>query len=107
MDEALRLLRADVARLNSKLDVMQLPLPHLCTMKRAARELDISLRKLSALVKSGAVLAVDLGQRKMVPASEIRRVAIPAPKARRRAIAATHAVTVEALEALRKKFRRR
>ena len=55
----------------------QRSLPSVLTMKRAAEELSISMTQLRALVKSSVVLTVTVGVRRMVPASEIRRLATP------------------------------
>lgn len=55
------------------------PLPHVLTMERAAEELSIGLTKLKGLVRSGELLACTVGLRKMIPSSEVRRLATPAP----------------------------
>jgi len=52
-------------------------LPQVLTMKRAAVELSVSLSQLGVLIRSGSLLTVTIGKRRMVPASEVRRLATP------------------------------
>lgn len=59
-------------------------LPSVLSKRRAARELDISLSKLKALIRDGALMVCEVGSATMVPASEVRRIA---DSARRVAVA--------------------
>lgn len=56
---------------------MQRALPRVLTLKRAAAELSISKRKLQDLLAKGILQSVVIDGRKMVPASEIDRLATP------------------------------
>lgn len=56
---------------------LRLQLPAVLSKKRAAEELSISVTKLMELVRCGAVLTVKIGKTKMIPASEVRRLATP------------------------------
>lgn len=49
--------------------------PEILTLKMAAHEMSVGLTKLKQMIASGHVLTVDLGGRKMVPLSEIHRLA--------------------------------
>lgn len=60
-------------------------LPTVLTKRRAAKELSIGLTKLEQLIAGGQIATCDVGDRKMVPASEIARLATPkalSPKSR-------------------------
>lgn len=70
--KALNELKAQVAELKA---LVQPELPQILTKKRAARELSISMTTLNRLIAAGLVWSVQLGERQMVPASEVRRLA--------------------------------
>lgn len=65
-------LRQDVAALRER---MQAPL--VMRYERAAQMLDVSVSKLRGLIRSGEIVPVKLGGRKMVPLSELERVSRP------------------------------
>lgn len=55
-------------------------LPMVLTTKRAARELSVSSTTLKLMIKRQLLHTVMIGRRRMVPASEIRRLATPVEK---------------------------
>lgn len=65
---------------------MQRALPRILTLKRAAQELSISKRKLQDLLAKGVLQSVVIDGRRLVPSSEIERLATPL-KPKRRATA--------------------
>lgn len=54
------------------------PLPQVLSMERAAKELSIGITKLKRLVRDGVVLTCTVGLRRMIPSSEVRKLAVPA-----------------------------
>lgn len=74
IDEQLSAIRAELEKIHSRLTGQQ-GLPTVLAMKEAARELSISLTTLKELVRRREILTVMIGKRRMVPASEIRRMA--------------------------------
>ena len=59
---------------------MQRALPRVLTLSRAAAELSISKRKLQDLLAKGFIQSVVIDGRRMVPSSEIDRLATPVKK---------------------------
>lgn len=94
-------------RLVQQLDA---PMPKVLTRERAAHELSVSLTTLKQMIRDGQLVTVSIGKRQMVPASEVMRLAKPAPakKAssahRPRAAASTALDEASAVRALLKKL---
>lgn len=81
LDRFFEELRAELAPIRAAL---QTPLPTLLTLKRAAQELSMSPSTVKRLIQAGKLGTRKLGGRRMVPASEIRRLAsLPGPTPRR------------------------
>lgn len=70
--EEIRSLRAEVAAVG-----LGRGLPQVLTMKRAAEELSVSESTLKGMIRASEVLTVQVGKRRMVPSSEIHRIASP------------------------------
>ncbi len=75
-EQALRELREEISRLRGE---VQAPLPTVLSKNRAARELSISRKTLDRMIKRGVLGQVPLLDGFGIPASEIRRLATPAP----------------------------
>ena len=56
------------------------PRAALLSLEDAATALGVGATMMKRMVASGAVLTVALGRRRMVPASEVERLATPAPR---------------------------
>lgn len=81
-------------------------LPTLLTLKAAARELSVSETTLKGLVRNGDLQVVRIGARRMVPASEIRRLAIPPKRQEKKRGAFRPRTHLQEVEALRERLRR-
>lgn len=68
-EELLEMLRREFRDANSK--------PLVLTKRRAAQELSVGLTKLEQLIKGGLIIPVKIGAAKMIPMSEILRLATP------------------------------
>ena len=82
-DETLEQLLREVRELRERIDAPALPAA--LTIARAAQELSVSVRKLREMIAEGRVLTCEIGRTRMVPRTEIERLATPqqaAPKAR-------------------------
>lgn len=64
---------------------MQRALPRILTLKRAAEEMSISKRKLQDLLAKGVLQSVIIDGRRLVPSSEIERLATPLTPKKKRA----------------------
>ncbi len=51
--------------------------PRVLTLKEAARQLSVSLSTLKGLLRTGFVRSTTVGERRMIPRSEIERLAVP------------------------------
>lgn len=80
---ALNALREEVSALRKEVHTLRKRLDHIqheqglsaaLTIERAARELSIGRRTLEKLMKLGAIRWCLVGKRRMIPASEIRRI---------------------------------
>ncbi len=70
IDEQLAEIRAELARISGREG-----LPTVMTMERAAHELSCGLTTLRSMIKRRELMTVMIGKRRMVPASEVRRLA--------------------------------
>jgi excisionase family DNA binding protein len=73
LERAMERMRAEFERLREQIAA---PDVRLFSLKDAARVLDVSLSTLVQMIRAQKILPVKLGGRRMVPASEIRRLSI-------------------------------
>jgi hypothetical protein len=74
LDELLKELRDEVRELRKK---MSMPLPRVLTQSMAAEQLSISVSKLKGMIRAGGIATCTVGDRKMIPLTEIERIARP------------------------------
>ncbi len=72
IDEQLGEIRAELEKIHRRAGFQGLPT--VLTMEQAAHELSCGLTKLRGLIKRRLLMTVMIGDRRMVPASEIRRL---------------------------------
>ncbi len=72
VEDLLRELRADVARLSEKVEGC---LPVLLTLEMAARELSMDLAFLAEVCRAGIIAVTEINGVSFIAASEIRRIA--------------------------------
>jgi hypothetical protein len=77
IEEQLRALSASLGQVIERLGTEPKALPRVLTKERAALELSISITKLNRLIRSGRLLMVQIGERQMIPSTEVERVATP------------------------------
>lgn len=79
LDEMSRELRAEFKALRAEVQELRetMVLPGVMTNKRAAKALSIGLTTLKLMIRRGQISTVAIGNRQMVPASEVRRVSTP------------------------------
>ncbi len=68
----LRAIREEIRKLSERVGV---PVPRVVRFAHAAQLLDISLTKLKGLVRGMEIMTVPVGDRRMIPMSEIDKVA--------------------------------
>lgn len=80
IEEKILLVCQDIHRMIAELGLSGPTLPHALTKKAAAKELSISISTLNRLISAGRLTTTDPSNgRAMIPASEIQRLAAPAP----------------------------
>lgn len=106
IEEQLSVLAASLGRVVERLDT-EGTLPKVLTKRRAAKELSISLSKLNRLIRDGRLLTVEIGRRRMIPSTEVEKLARPASSSSRKV--RLHAISSpeEEAKAMRAAIRRR